>query len=60
MYTLLGIIIGLLIAIIVFLSVKRYQVPIERTIKQTQNKFKEKGEVFIESEEEEDLKAFLN
>lgn len=55
-----GVIIGLLLAIIVFLSVKKYQVPIERTIKQLENKTKEKGEIFVESEQDEELKAFLD
>jgi uncharacterized membrane protein YciS (DUF1049 family) len=55
----LGIIIGLLLAIIVFLAVKRYQVPIERTIKQAQNFTKERGEVYIEDEGVQDLEAYL-
>jgi len=55
-----GIIIGFLIAIIVLLCVKRYQVPIERTIKQAENKVKQEGAIFIEDEGVEDLKAWLN
>jgi ABC-type lipoprotein release transport system permease subunit len=55
-----GVIIGLLLAVIALLVVKRYQVPLERTLKQTENKFRERGEVFIESEEKQDLEAFLN
>lgn len=60
MIFILGILTGLLLAIIVFLATKKYETPINRTIKQTENKFKERGEVFIEDEEKLDLEAFLN
>ena len=55
----LGILIGLLLAVIVMLSVRRYQVPIERTAKQVENKFKQHGEVYIEDEGVQDLEAYL-
>lgn len=60
LYTLLGIIIGLLLAIIAFLSVRRYQTPIERTFKNINNQLKEKGEVFVTDEKTEDLEAWFN
>ena len=56
----LGIIIGLLLAIIVFLATKKYQVPIERGISQLQNKTKQRGEIYTENEELEDLKHYIN
>lgn len=56
----LGIITGLLIAVIIFLSTKRYQIPIERTLKQLENKTKEKGEVYIDSEEKIELESYLD
>lgn len=59
-YFILGIITGLILAIIVFLSIKRYEIPINRTIKQAENKFKEKGEIYIESDEKQDLEAYIN
>lgn len=59
LYLLVGIIIGLLIGIIVFLSIKRYETPINRTIKQIENKLTEKGEIYIESDEKADLEAYL-
>ena len=42
------------------LSVRRNQTIIERTIKQVENKIKERGEVFVEDDGVEDLKAYLN
>ncbi len=60
MYILLGIIIGLLLAIIVFLATKRYQNPIERTMAQLQNKTKEHGEVYIEDDLKRDLDELLD
>lgn len=56
----LGLIVGLLLAIIVFLATKRYQVPIERNLKQVENKVKEKGEVYIEDDGVKDLETFLD
>ena len=56
----LGIIIGLLLAVIAMLSVKRYETPIQRTIKQLENATKEHGEVYVEDEGIEDLKAWAN
>lgn len=56
----IGIVIGLLLAIIVFLATKKYQVPIERTIKQAENFTKERGEVFIPKEEDEEFQHFIN
>ena len=55
----LGIIIGLLLAIIVFLATKKYQAPVERILKQAENFTKEKGEVFLPNEEKDDLDAWL-
>lgn len=60
MIFLLGVIIGLLLAIIIFISVKRFQTPIERTLKQIENKTKERGEVFIEEDEKVELEHFLD
>ena len=60
MQTLLGVVIGLLLAIIVFLATKRYEIPIKRTFKQAENLVKEKGEIFIEDENVENLKEWLN
>jgi len=57
---LLGVIIGLLLAIIAILSVRRYQTTIERISKRVENFVKEKGEVFMDEEEKEELDAFLN
>jgi uncharacterized membrane protein YciS (DUF1049 family) len=56
----IGIIIGLLLAIIVFLATKRYETTIQRTIKQVENKFKEQGAVFIPKDEDEDFQTFIN
>ncbi len=56
----LGIITGLLLAIIVFLGTKRYQNPIERTIKQLENKTKQTGEIFIETDEQRETENFIN
>jgi len=56
----LGIIIGLLLAIIVFLAIKRYEVPIERTLKQAENSIRQKGEIYILDEDREDLEAYVN
>ena len=58
-YTLLGFIIGLLLAIIVFLAVRKYQTPIERIAKQVENFTKERGEVYIPDEAVEDLKTWV-
>ena len=56
----LGIIIGLLLAVIVMLSVRRYQTPIERIAKRAENLTKEKGVVFTPDDDVEDLKAWMN
>ncbi len=55
-FTLLGVIIGLLLAIIAMLSVRRYQTTIERVGKQVENLTKEKGEVYVVDDDVEDLK----
>lgn len=55
-----GIIIGLLVALIVFLAVRRYQVPVERTIAQLENKTKQKGEIFVETDDDRELENLLN
>lgn len=60
LYLILGIIIGLLLAVITLLTVKRYQNPLERSIKQLENKVKEKGEIFIEEDTERELDELLN
>ena len=60
MIFLLGIIIGLLIAVVCMLAIKRFQIPIERTIKQVGNQFKEKGEVFLPNEEREELENWVD
>lgn len=60
MILILGIIVGLLLAIIVFLATGKYQVPIQRTLKQTENKFKEKGEIFIEEDSQKEFENFIN
>jgi ABC-type lipoprotein release transport system permease subunit len=57
-YLVLGVIVGLLLAVIAMLSVRRYQTPIERLTKRAENLTKEKGEVFVEDEAVEDLKAW--
>lgn len=59
-YFILGIIIGLLLAVIAMLSVRRYQAPIGRIGKRLANLTKEKGEVFIETEEDRELENFLD
>lgn len=59
MLYLLGILTGLLLAIICMLSVRKYQIPIERISNQIENKFKEKGALFVEDDGVEDLKAWL-
>ena len=59
-YLILGIVLGILIAIIVFLATKRYQAPVETILKQLENDFKPKGEIFIESEEDKELNDFLD
>lgn len=56
----LGIIIGLLIAVICMLSVRRFQPTIERTVKQAENFTKERGEVFTPDDDLEDLKVYLD
>lgn len=56
----IGILIGLVLAIIVFLATKRYETTINRTIKQLESSIQQKGEVFIEDENVEDLKAWVN
>lgn len=56
----LGIIIGLLISIIVMTSTRRYQTPIERIVKKVENLTKEKGEIFIESDEAKELGDMLD
>ncbi len=55
----IGIIVGLLLAIIVFLATKRYQVPIERTVKQLENKITEKGAVFMDTPESIEIENFI-
>jgi len=53
----LGVLIGLLLAVIVMLSVRRYQTSIERIAKRAENLTKEKGEVFTPDENLEDLES---
>lgn len=60
MYLIFGIIIGLLLAVIVFLATKRYETTITRTIKQTENLIKENGEIFTPDDDVEDLKDWIN
>lgn len=60
MMIIFGILIGLLLAVIVFLAVRRYQVPIERTIAQLENKTKQKGAIFVETDEDRDLEDLLD
>lgn len=60
MLYILGILTGLLLAIIVFLATKRYETTITRTIKQVENRVREKGEVFIPKDEDEDFQTFIN
>lgn len=60
MYLTLGIIIGLLIAVIVMLSTRRYQTTIERTVEQIGNLTKEKGEIFVETDELKEVENFIN
>lgn len=55
----LGVIIGLLLAIVVMLSVKRYQTPIDRFTKQVENYTKEKGEIFNPDEDVENMERFI-
>lgn len=59
MILILGIIIGLLIAVIIMLSVKRFQNRIERTLKQIENVVKEKGEIYTPNEDTENISKFL-
>lgn len=59
-YFFLGLIAGLLLAVICMLSVKRFQTPIERTLKQVENKVKEKGEIFMENEDVENFKNWMD
>ncbi|HMG16558.1 MAG TPA: hypothetical protein VK590_13970 [Saprospiraceae bacterium] len=56
----LGIIIGILVSIVVLLATKRYQVPIERTTQRLLNITREQGEVFIDTDEKQDLETFLD
>lgn len=60
MFFILGILVGLLLSIIVMISAKRYQTPIERTLKRVENFTKEKGEVFVETDEEREVQQFLD
>lgn len=59
MIYILGILTGLVLAIIVFLATKRYETTINRTIKQVENKVKEKGAIFIEEDSQKELENFL-
>lgn len=59
MMLVLGIIVGLLVAIIVFLATKRYQLPIERTLKQLENRVKEKGAIFMDTPESIEIENFI-
>ena len=59
-YYILGLISGLLLAIIIFLATKRYQIPLERSISQLENRTKEKGSIFIEEDENRELEALLD
>lgn len=56
----LGIVVGILLAIVVMLTTRKYQVPIERTIKQVENRVKEKGEIYIESDDQKEVENFIN
>lgn len=60
LYYLLGVLTGLLLAVIMILAVKRLQKPIERTLSQLENSVKERGEVFYESDEKVELDTFLD
>lgn len=60
MIFILGLIVGLLLAIVILLVTKRYEAPIERKTKQLLNNFKEKGEIFEETDEEQEFNNFLN
>lgn len=60
MIYILGLMTGLLLAIVVQLATTRYQKPIERTFKQLQNNFKEKGEIFEESDDIKDFADFID
>ncbi len=55
----LGVITGLVIAVIIFLSTKRYEIPIERTLKQLKNKTSQKGDVFIEEDIDREISNLL-
>lgn len=54
----LGVITGILLCIFTVLALKKYETPIERTIKQTQSKLKPKGTI-IEPESAE-LEDWIN
>ena len=56
----LGIITGLLLAIIVFLASRRYGNQIERTLKQAENSLREKGEIYIDTDEKKELEILLD
>ena len=56
----LGLITGLLLAIIVLLSARRFETPITRTLKQAENLVKEKGEIFEPDDDLEELKHYIN
>jgi len=56
----LGIIIGLLLAILVLLFLMKYGNNVERTIHQTKAKLGEKGAVFTPTDETEDFDKFIN
>ena len=60
MFFILGILVGLLLAVIAMLSVRRYENALARTAKRLENMTKEKGEVFVESEGEAELKEFID
>lgn len=60
MLYILGIITGLVIAVIVFLAAKRYQVPLDRSLKQMENVVKEKGEIYIETDEKQEFENFIS
>ena len=57
---LLGFLTGIVISMFTILLVSHFKVPIERTIAQTTNKFKEKGEIFEPDINEERLEDLIN
>lgn len=56
----LGILTGLVVAIIIFLAIQRVKTPLERALRNVENTIKEKGELYIEDEGVEDLKSWID